>query len=162
MWSCSCTWGAENGIYCDFDVMKGTRWITAAIAYQLLFMLVMFGGAVYLVWLTHEARVRGGPGAADEIFGLEIGTAGAGVPALAGIAGCMGLWRRRRWGWWVTLMVDAVLVSVFVSGMISDVGDIDAALVAFTVASVVGVILFLLPVVRRSYWSTSAAASIPG
>ena len=139
--------------------MKRTRWITGAIAYQLLFMLVMLGGAVYLVWLTHEARVRGG---SDEILGLEIGAAGAGVPALLGIAGCFGMWRQKRWGWWVTLLVDAILVFAFVAGMISDAGDINAELVSFTVASVVGVILLLLPVVRRSCSSVPAAVSIAG
>ena len=66
-------------------------------------MLVMLGGAVYLLWLTHKATVHGGPGAVDEIFGLEIGAAGAGIPALVGIAGCLGLWRKKRWGWWVML-----------------------------------------------------------
>lgn len=130
--------------------MKRIGWITVTIAYQFLYMVLMVGGAVYLLWLIHEARVRGGPGAADEIFGLEIGSAGAGIPGLLGIAGCFGLWRRKRWGWWVTLLVDAVLVFAFVSGMIGDAGDIDPELVSFTVASVVGVILLLLPVVRRS------------
>ena len=139
--------------------MKRTSWITGAIAYQFLFMLVMLGGAVYLLWLTREARVRGG---SDETLGLEIGAAGAGVPALLGIAGCFGLWRRKRWGWWVTLLVDAILVFAFVAGMISDAGDIDAELVSFTVASVVGVILLLLPVVRRSCLGVPAAVSITG
>ena len=138
--------------------MKRTGWITGTIAYHLLFMLVMLGGAVYLLWLTHQARGRGGPDAADEIFGLEIGTAGAGIPGLLGTAGCFGLWRRKRWGWWVTLLVDAVLVFAFVSGMISDTSDINAELVLFTVASVVGVILLLLPVVRRS---CSSRVSVP-
>ncbi len=126
-------------------------------------MLVMLGGAVYLLWLTHEARVHGGPGAVDEIFGLEIGAAGAGIPALVGIAGCLGLWRKKRWGWWVMLLVDAVLVLSFVSGMISDIRDIGAELILFTVVSIAGVVLLLLPVVRRSYGKAPpVAASIPG
>lgn len=142
--------------------MKRTSWITGAIAYHLLLMLVMVGGAVYLLWLTHEARVRGGPDAADDIFGLEMGAAGASVPALLGVAGCFGLWRRKRWGWWATLVVDAVLVFAFVSGMISDAHDINAELASFAVASVIAVILLLLPVVRRSCLSVAAAAPIPG
>ena len=141
--------------------MTRTRWITVAIVYQLIYMLVMLGGAVRILWLLHVTRVRGGPGAADEIFGLEIGAAGAGFPALVGVIGCLGLWKGRRWGWWVSLFVDAVLVFAFVSGMISDASDIDAELVAFTIASIAAIVVLLLPVVRRFYWDTSAPASVP-
>jgi uncharacterized membrane protein (DUF2068 family) len=142
--------------------MKRTGWITVAILYQLLYMLVLLGGAVYLLWLTHQARVHGRPGAGDDVFGLVMGAAGAGIPALLGVIGCFGLWQGKRWGWWVMLVVDAVLVFAFVSGMISDASDIDAALIVFSVASVVAVVLLLLPVVRRVYWRKPTVASNPG
>jgi len=71
------------------------------------------------------------------------------------------LWKRRRWGWWLSLLVDIGLVATLAYSMVDD-NDIDWEQVIPTIGIVVLVVMLLLPGVRKLYFrspSQPAASS---
>ncbi len=71
------------------------------IVVQSLMALVVIGTAAYVLWLTRSPEILSEPDAADAIHGLKIGAAVLGAPGLLLLLAAIGLWRSKRWGWWL-------------------------------------------------------------
>ena len=151
---------AEIGKRMATQSMHGKRsaWITGAVVLQLLYVLAMLALPVYLLALTHASETRNAPDAAEEISGLRIATAVLGVPALIALAGWLGLWKEKLWGWWLTIVMDAGLAGVLVYSLIDDGWKkVEWDVAGLALMAVVPVIYLLLPRVRRFYWRRKSA-----
>ena len=135
--------------------MKRPRLIIAVNIIHLLLALLLAGTSVYVLSLTRSPETLQEPEAADTIHGLVIGAAVLGAPALFLIAALWGLWRNKRWGWWLALVTDVVIVATLVCSMIGQ-NSSDLTEPVWTMCFVVCAILLLLPMVRRFYWAQKA------
>jgi hypothetical protein len=62
------------------------------------------------------------------------------------------LWKRKRWGWWLTMVIDLVFFAAFGYSVFDDGWhNIDGTLVALTVVALALVAYLLVPKVRRFY-----------
>ncbi|MGA8502898.1 MAG: DUF2127 domain-containing protein [Candidatus Sulfotelmatobacter sp.] len=133
--------------------MKRSGWITGAVVLQLLYTLMMLALPVYLLVLTRASETRSGPDAQASIAGLKIAAAVLLGPALVALAGWIGLWKEKLWGWWLTVLTDLGLVALLVYSMMDDGWhNIEWDVVVLSVIPLVLVIHLLLPKVRRFYW----------
>jgi uncharacterized membrane protein (DUF2068 family) len=138
--------------------MKRPHLVIAVNIIQLLLTLLVAGTSVYVLFLTRSPETLKEPDAADTIHGLIIGAAVLGVPALFLITALWGLWRNKRWGWWLALVTDVVIVATLVYSMIGE-NSSDLTEPVWTLCFVVCAILLLLPKVRRFYWETRDSGS---
>ncbi|MGC2169999.1 MAG: hypothetical protein WA623_01285 [Candidatus Sulfotelmatobacter sp.] len=133
--------------------MTRPGWITGVILVQLLYLLMLLALPVYLLVLTRTAEIRNGPHAAETISGLKIVAAVLGGPALVALAPWFGLWKGKRWGWWLTIITDLGLVGAFANSLVDDGWhNIDGTVVALTVIAMLPVVYLLVPEVRIFYW----------
>ena len=107
-----------------------------------------------MLWLTRSPEILSEPDAADAIYGLKIGAAVLGVPALILLVAAIGLWRSKRWGWWLTLATDVAILATLVYSML-DENTVEWDEAALTVCFVFFPVLLLLPKVRKFYWGNS-------
>jgi hypothetical protein len=131
--------------------MKRSPLITIVIVFQSLLGLLLAGLTVYLLALTRSGEILADPDAADTIQGLKIGAGVLGLPALITLVAVWGLWKRRFWGWLLSLATDIGMVAVLAYSIIGD-HDFDADTIALTAGFVLPVVLLLLPTVRKFYW----------
>jgi uncharacterized membrane protein (DUF2068 family) len=130
-----------------------SSWITGVVVLQLLYVLGMLALPVYLLVLTHAPETRQAANPAEEISGLRVAAAVVGAPALVALIGWFGLWRKKLWGWWLTVLTDLGLAGVFVYSLIGDGWkNIDWEMVALTLVGAVPVVYLLWPRVRKFYW----------
>jgi hypothetical protein len=130
-----------------------SSWITGVVLLQLLYVLVLLALPVYLLILTRMPETRNGHDPAGTIYGLKIAAVVLGGPALVALAAWFGLWKGKRWGWWLTILTDAAFVAAFAYSIIDDGWkNIDWAVVVLTLIAVVPVVYLLLPQVRKFYW----------
>jgi hypothetical protein len=125
---------------------------------HLLLALVLVGVSVYLLSLTRSSEIRKEPDATDTIRGLVIGAAVLGVPGMFLSAAFWGLWKSRRWGWWLALGTDVLILATLVYSMIGE-NSSDLTEPVWALCFVVGAILLLLPRVRRFYWGMQDTGS---
>ena len=135
--------------------MKRPHLIIAVNIMHLLLALLLAGTSIYVLSLTRSHETLQEPDAADTIHGLIIGAAVLGVPALFLITALWGLWRSQRWGWWLALVTDVVIVATLVYSMKGQ-NSRDLTEPVWTLCFVVCAILLLLPMVRRFYWAQKA------
>ncbi len=116
--------------------------------------VLFLGTCIVLLFLMRQPETKQGQNAAEAIFGLKVA---AGILAPLALVVCVsawGLWKRRLWGWWLALLMDAGLLGIFVYSMIDDgLASIDWDMAAVTAAAFVLVVLVLMPPVRRFYWA---------
>ena len=137
--------------------MKRSGWVTGTIVMQLLWALALMVLFVYLIVLAHTAAVRNGPGGAEAAWGLKIPALIMFFPALMAIISWYGLWKQKLWGWWLAILTNLAVTSIFSYSMIDDGwGHVDWDFAGFAVASTVIPLLLLLPVVRKFYWRVTA------
>ena len=135
--------------------MKRPHLIIAVNIIHFLLTLLLAGTSVYVLSLTRSPEILKESDAPDTIRGLIIGTGILGVPALFLIGAQWGLWRNKRWGWWLALVTDVVIVATLGYSMIGQ-NSPDLTEPAWTLCFVVCAILLLLPMVRRFYWAQKA------
>jgi uncharacterized membrane protein (DUF2068 family) len=124
--------------------------MTGIVALQFLYALMLLALAIYLISETLD-----GPNAQASIVGLEIAAAVIGGPALVALVGCIGLWKEKLWGWWLTVVADLGLVAVLVYSMMDDGWhNVEWDVVVLSVIPLLVVVCLLLPPVRRLYWKT--------
>lgn len=133
--------------------MKRSGLITGVLLLQLLYVLVLLALTVYLLVLMRMPDPGNNSDAEQNRVGLEIGAAVLGVPALVALIAWFGLWRGKRWGWWLTVLIDLGFFAAFGYSLIDDGWhNIDGALVALTVTALVPVVYLAAPRVRGFYW----------
>jgi hypothetical protein len=132
--------------------MSRPRSVTAVITIHAVATMALIGLCVYLLWLTHSPEILSDKDAASAIQGLKIGALILGIPAALWIPGIYAMWKRRRWGWWLTLITGLGTASVFVYSMIDDGWKaVDPEDASANAAFAILPILLLLPKVRRYY-----------
>ena len=129
-----------------------SAWATGAFALQALWALVLIIIALYL--LIHTPR------SPEHALTLRLTGVMFGVPGIIAAAGCCGLWKSRRWGWWLSFVPDGLIAMVFIYAVIDDarIGIVDGTLVGTTVLASIAPLYLLLPVVRKFYWSGARKA----
>ena len=122
---------------------KRSAWTKGAVALQALWALVLIIISLYL--LIHTPR------SPEHALTLRLTGVMFGVPGIIAAAGCCGLWKSRRWGWWLSFIPDGVIASIFVYAVIDDarLGIVDGTLVSITVLASITLLYLLLPPVRR-------------
>jgi uncharacterized membrane protein (DUF2068 family) len=138
--------------------MKRSNWVTSVTLAQLLLSLTLAGVTVYLLVLARSPEIQNLKDAAGAAYGLRI-AAGLGAPlALICLASVYGLWRDKRWGWWLGFLLNLIMAVTLVYGVMDDGwSGSDAEDIAMPVVLVVLLVLFVVPAVRRHYWGRSDA-----
>jgi hypothetical protein len=132
--------------------MKRSPLISVVNVLQLLLGLVLAGLSIYLLTLTRSPETLADPDSAGTVHRLLIGAAVLGIPALITLIGVFGLWKRRFWGWVLSLATDVGTLVVLVYSMIGE-RDWEGAEIALAAGCVLAIVLLLLPAVRKFYWN---------
>ena len=139
--------------------MKRPVLITVVNFVQTLLGLGLAGVAVYLLALTRSKQTLAEEDAAEVVRGLLIGALVLGIPAVITLIAAVGLWKARFWGWVLSLATDVGLLSVLVYSM-ADENSVESDEMALAAAVVVPLVLLLLPVARKYFWTSSRAAQV--
>lgn len=132
--------------------MKRPVLITTVAILQFLLALVMAGTTIYLLWLAHSPKILAEPDGADAAHGLTIGAIATGIPtAISGIS-FWGLWKSKRWGWWLALVMNVIILATLAYGMV-DENSVDMEEIVVTLCFMILPIFLLLPKVRKFYWT---------
>ena len=130
--------------------MRRSIWVTGSLVLQGLWALALLGLAAYssiLFVRRPDSRDIRALVLLSALFGL-----------LGGIA-WYGLWRRKRWGWWLACICSWVLAARFVYTFIDIVSIngwsvVDWGLVVSTAYSLALPIWLVLPGTRKVYWKS--------
>lgn len=136
--------------------MKRSVLVTAIAVLQSLLTLVLAGVTIYLVWLAHSPNILAEPDAADASHGLMIGAKVIAGPAIVSCISSWGLWKNKRWGWWLALVMHVIIFATLAYGTLNE-NSIDTEEIVVTLCFLVVPILLLLPRVRKAYWSSAAS-----
>ncbi|MBI2682137.1 MAG: DUF2127 domain-containing protein [Acidobacteriales bacterium] len=129
--------------------MKRPPLITALAGLAFVLAAVMMYGAGYLVWLAHSPEILRDKDVANAQYGLHLAAAVASGYALAFLAGSWAMWRGKRWGRWVIVAGNALVVIPTVLDLVGE-NHIDWDEAAVPVFFGLMAILYALPVVGRS------------
>lgn len=123
---------------------KRSRWVAATVALQLLWALALITLSAYLLVLA-----SGRPRAS----GLKVSAAIIAFPGVIAAEGGVGLWRLKRWGWWLSLLCDLGIVAALVYGIIDDAtyGLLDWSMIGTALVATILPAMLLFPAVRRFY-----------
>jgi hypothetical protein len=135
--------------------MKPSLLVKVGILLQFLLGLLLAGLTVYVLALTRSPETLAEPDGAEAIHGLLVGAVVLGVPAVITLVAAWGLWKRRFWGWVLSLATDVGMLGVLLYNMI-DERDLDGSESALAAAFVVPLVLLLLPTVRKFYWNAAS------
>jgi len=139
--------------------MKRSSLITIVNVLQSFLGLVLAGLTVYLLVLTRSRETLAEPDAADTVHGLLIGAVVLGVPVLITLVAAWGLWKRRFWGWALSLATDVGVLAVFVYNVVGE-NDREGDEIALAASFVVPIVLLLLPAVRKFFWNAGTTANL--
>ncbi len=133
--------------------MKRPGLVTGVALAHLLLALVLLALSLFLLLQTRSPEVNGEPDAADDIQGLRLAAGILGVPGLLILAAFAGLWRGKRWGWSLVVLIDACIAGVFVYVLIDDgLSHPDRDILGLAVTFVAALGLLFLPGVLRFFW----------
>lgn len=130
--------------------MKRPALVTVIASLQSLLALILAAGTVYLVWLAHSPQILAEPDGADAAHGIMIGAVAAGGTTVIVLISCWGLWKNKRWGWWLAMMVHVIIVAVMGYGTVDD-SPIDMDSFVITLCFLAFLIFLLIPKVRKFY-----------
>ena len=137
------------------EIGRRSGWITATIVMQGLWALALLGLPFYLLFLARAA-------APEAASGLQIAFWILIVPALFAAISWYGLWNQKLWGWWLALVTDTGLTALLIYSMVDDgLRNIDWDVAGITAASVVVLLVLVLPTVRRFYWKIVLEQPLP-
>jgi len=139
--------------------MKPSPLITIVNVLQSFLGLVLAGLTVYVLALTRSRETLAEPDASETVHGLLIGAAVLGVPALITLVAAWGLWKRRFWGWALSLATDVGVLAVFVYNVVGE-NDREGDEIALAAGFVVPIVLLLLPAVRKFFWNAGTSANL--
>ncbi len=134
--------------------MRRPGLITVTTLIQLLLGLVWVGISILLLFLIRSMMQVQGTAAA--IWGLKVGVGLIGPLALLALLGAYGMHKDRRWGWWVSFLIDFGFASSLAYAVIDDGwNNADPELIIPALVFAIPVVLLLLPGVRRFYRGSS-------
>ncbi len=140
------------------DSMSRPRTVTAAAIVHTADTALVLVLAIACFVLTRSARVRSLREATDVIHGLIIGGS-----ILAGVAvvyalGASGLWRSRRWGWWLSVLTNLVVVMAVLADIFVDHDRDPDNWVAVAIFAV-PIVILCLPGVRKFFRRPASAVA---
>src|SRR5262249_22514590 len=100
--------------------MKHSGLITGVTLMQLLLGLLYMGVSLLLLYLIRSPVTGQGYDPAVALWGLKVAVSVIGPLTLLALVGAYGLWKDRRWGWWVSFLIDLGVAAVFISGALED------------------------------------------
>lgn len=137
----------------DQVMVKRPVAVTSVRVLQFLLGFLWLGLTIYLLLISRSVAIKQGPDSAAVILGLKIASAVVAPGAVFGLMAAYGLRKDKLWGWWLSLLINAAFAAVLIYSMIDDGWNgLDPEEVAFTLLSLLPVILLFLPVVRKFYW----------
>ena len=139
--------------------MKRSPLITIVNVLQSSLGLALAGLTVYVLALTRSRETLAEPDAAETVHGLLIGAVVLGVPALITLVAAWGLWKRRFWGWALSLATDVGVLAVFVYNVVGE-NDREGDEIALAASFVVPIVLLLLPAVTKFFWNAGTTANL--
>jgi ABC-type tungstate transport system substrate-binding protein len=139
--------------------MKRSPLITIVNVLQSSLGLVLAGLTVYLLALTRSRETLAETDVSETVHGLLIGAAVLGVPALITLIAAWGLWKRRFWGWALSLATDVGVLAVFVYNVVGE-NDREGDEIALAASFVVPIVLLLLPAVRKVFWNAGTNTNL--
>src|SRR5260370_20470424 len=98
--------------------MKRSGWIRFVTTMQLFFALSLIAFSLYVLVLAYRWGIHFE--VHDAATGLIIASAVLGGPGLIALVGWWALQRERRWGWFVALFGDLVMLGILIHSMIDD------------------------------------------
>ena len=127
--------------------------VTSVTLLQFLLGLFWLGITLYLLILSRSSEMKQGADPAAAMRDLEIAAAVLAPGAVFGLIAAYALRKDKVWGWWLSLTINAAFAAVLIYSMIDDGwNSLDPDVVAFTLLSLLPVVLLFLPVVRKFYW----------
>jgi uncharacterized membrane protein (DUF2068 family) len=133
--------------------MKRSALLASVALMQLLLGVLFSGVCIFLLSLIPE--VIPGRNAAAAIWGLKVAAAIIGPLAVLVLASLYGVWKGKRWGWWLALVGDAALGGILVYSLIDDGWkNVDWTVVVLMAVPMVALVFLLLPKVRGVYWQS--------
>jgi hypothetical protein len=131
--------------------------VTSVTLVQYLLGFLWLVITLYLLFISRSAEMKQGSDSAGAIRGLEIAAAIVAPGAVFGLIAAYALGKGKLWGWWLSLIINAAFAAILIYSMIDEGWDSpDMELVAFTLLSLLPVVLLFLPVVRQFYWRKPA------
>jgi len=138
---------------------KRSPLITIVNVLQSCLGLALAGLTIYVLALTRSRETLSEPDASETVHGLLIGVAVLGAPALITLVAAWGLWKRRFWGWVLSLATDVGVLAVLVYNIAGE-SDRDGDEIALAAGFVVPAVLLLLPAVRKFFWNAGANTNL--
>ena len=133
--------------------------VTVAIVLHSAAVIFLISLGIYLLWLARSPEILREQDAADAVRGLKMGALAVTIPALFWIPGVYAMWRRRGWGWWLTLITGAGTASVLIYSAIDDGWHaLDMDDVTVTAVFLALPLILLWPRVRKYYRTQSSPA----
>ncbi len=130
--------------------MSRPKMVTAAAVVHTADTLLVLALAIACFILTRSNSVRSLRESAEAIRGLIIGGSILAAVAVVYAVGASGLWRSRRWGWWVSFLTNAAFVLAVLADIFVDHDrDPDNWIAAAIFAR--PVVLLCLPGVRKFF-----------
>lgn len=137
--------------------VKRPALVTGVTLLQFLLGFLWLGITLYLFFISRSPETKQGGDAAAAILGLEIAAGVVAPGAIFGLIAAYALGKDKVWGWWMSLIINALFVLVLTYSMADDGWDnLDLQMVGFTLLSLLPVILLLLPSVRQFFWRKPA------
>ena len=135
--------------------MKRPVLMTVIAILQSLLALPLAGTTVYLLWLAHSPEIQAESDAADAAHGIMIGAAVIAGPAIVLCIASWGLWTSKRWGWWMSVLINLGVVGILVYSTLDD-NSVDWEQISIAACFAVLAILLLLPKARKFYYPARA------
>ena len=131
-------------------VMNRPGWVTAIIVVQSLLTLALLALGIYLFLLARSPETLSEKDGTEAAHGLVI-AAGIFAPiAFLYFVSVLGLWRARRWGWWLGFLVNVGATTALLYSLIDDGwATSDATDIALPLATIALLVLYWIPSVRN-------------
>ncbi len=132
---------------------------TAASVLHVLMGLSCVALVVYLLYLTRTKEILSDKDAAETVHGLRLAAVIFAPVAVAYLAGGIGLWKGRLWGWLISAVADVLWLGFMLWDAFSEAPRyIDWDEVTIAAAFLILLVFVLLPHVRRWCWQRARAA----
>ncbi len=100
----------------------GTRSRIRSIAaiVHFVYVGVIAATSIYCFWRAHIISVSAAPDAAKHLHSMLFAGSVIGLAGLTYIVTAFGLWRARRWGFWLSIIANGGIITLFVSDMVGN------------------------------------------
>ena len=136
--------------------MKRPGLIKTVMVGESLAAVLIVGLAAYTFWLSGSPEILREPGAAEAVHGLRVGAAATAMPGLMLMVSAIGLWRGKRWSWWLALTTDAIVFAALAYHSLTE-NTVEWDETALAMCFLVLAVSLVLPRVRDFYLQNQAA-----